>query len=118
MAVISPREFCEAMRDLVARSQRNPATAVSDQAYQMKLRILDHFVERGPDAASFEDALRARIADPDPQKDLSRGVCCQILNSWRAGSCRYTPERQLVLPALYPADEPATIEEEGDDDDE
>jgi hypothetical protein len=115
VAVISPREFCQAMRDLVSRSQRNPATAVSDQAYEMKLRILDHFVERGPDAAAFEDVLRARIADPDPQKELSRGICCQILNSWRAGSCRYTPERRLVLPALFPADEPPAIEDDDED---
>jgi hypothetical protein len=116
VAVIAPREFCEAMHALVTRSQRNPATAVSDQAYQMKLRILDHFIERDPHAAAFEDVLRARIADPDPQKELSRGICCQILNSWRAGSCRYTPERHLVLPALYPADDPPAIEGEGDND--
>jgi hypothetical protein len=114
MAVISPREFCQAMRDLVSSSQRNPATAVSDQAFQMKLRVLDHFIERDPDAAAFEEALRARVADPDPQKELSRGICCQILNSWRAGSCRFTPERRLVMSALYPADAP-TANEENDD---
>jgi hypothetical protein len=106
----SPREFCEAMRELVSRSQRNPATAVSDQAYQMKIRILDHFIERNPGVEVFEEALRARIADPDPQKELSRGVCCQILNSWRSGSCHYTPERRLVLSALFPADAPSPID--------
>ena len=48
----NPKEFCEAMHELVARSQRNPATAVSDQAYQMKLRILDFFWSETPSRTS------------------------------------------------------------------
>ncbi len=110
MAVARPKEFCEAMRDLVTRSQRHPATAVSDQAFEMKLKVLDFFIARDPDVEGFERMLRERIADPDPAKELSRGVCCQILNSWRAGSCHYTPEGHLVLKALYPADRPAAEE--------
>ncbi len=102
--MIRPGQFCEAMRDLVMRSQSHPATAGSDQAFQMKLRILDYFVARDPDQESFERSLRERIADSDPQKELSRGICCQILNSWRSGSCLYAPEGRLVLQSLYPVD--------------
>ena len=56
--------------------------------------------------------LLARISDPDPQKEMSRGVCCQILNSWRSGSCHYTPDRRLVVSALYPADQPPQVDDE------
>ncbi len=111
--VAKPREFCEAMRQLVVRSQQNPATAVGDQAYDMKLRVLDFFVARDSAPADFERLLRERIADSDPAKELSRGVCCQILNSWRSGSCYYTPEGQLVLKALYPADYSNSPEDDG-----
>ncbi len=107
MMAKTPRDFAIAMRDLVERSQRNPATAVSDQAYEMKVRILDHLIEHSPAPDAFEQALLERIADPDPRKELSKGVCCQILNSWRSGSCHYTLEGQLVLRALYPADRPS-----------
>jgi len=106
-----PREFCEAMRDLVVRMQHHPATAVSDQAYEMKLKVLDFLISKDPDEDGFGRLLRERIADRDPGKELSRGICCQVLNSWRAGSCHYTPEGRLVLKALYPADQP------GDSDD-
>lgn len=98
------------MQEQVERAQHNPATAVSDQSYEMKLRILDHFVQRDPDPDAFERALLERIADDDPRKELSRGVCCQILNSWRSGSCHYTTEGRLVLHALYPADPPAAAD--------
>ena len=74
----------------------------------MKLRILDHFIERDLDPEGFERALLERVADSDPRKELSRGVCCQILNSWRSGSCYYTSEGKLVLRALYPADLPSS----------
>src|SRR5512133_926981 len=108
MMAKSPRDFALAMRELVERSQRNPATAVSEQAHEMKLRILDHFVERNPAPDDFERSLLERATDSDPRKELSKGVCCQILNSWRSGSCRYTPEGKLVLLALYPADPPTS----------
>ena len=104
MVATKPREFAEAMRDLVERSQSHPATAVSDQAFQMKLQILDYFIKRDPDPEAFEQLLLERIADEDPKKELSKGVCCQILNSWRSGSCHYTLEGRLMLKALYPAD--------------
>lgn len=107
----SPKEFAIAMQEQVERVQRNPATAVSDQSYQMKLRILDHFVQRDPGTDDFERALLERIADEDPRKELSRGVCCQILNSWRSGSCHYTTEGRLVLHALYPAEPPPALED-------
>lgn len=45
--VANPKEFCEAMRELAMRSQRHPATAVSDQAHEMKLRVLDFFIAGG-----------------------------------------------------------------------
>ncbi len=112
MMAKSPREFAVAMRELVERSQHELATAVSEEAYEMKLRILDHFIERNPDPDTFERALLERIADTDPRKDLSKGVCCQILNSWRSGSCRYTVEGKLVLGALYPADRPRPADED------
>ncbi len=99
-----PREFCEAMRDLVVRSQLHPATAVGDEAYRMKLRTLDFFIERDPSPEAFERMLRERVADSDPQKVLSRGICGQILNTWRSGGFHYTSEGRLVLKALYPAD--------------
>ncbi len=108
---MNPKEYCEAMRDLVIRSQRHPATAVSDQAYQMKLRILDFFMARDPDEETFERSLQERIADPDPQKELSRGICCQILNSWRSGSCHFTPQGRLVLKSLHPVDFPPGLRE-------
>lgn len=114
--VLSPKEFCQAMRELVDRSQISPATAVSDQAFQMKLRVLDYFVKLNPDEDTFEAKLRERIADPDPQKELSRGVCCQVLNSWRSGSCHYTLDRRPVLSALYPADQPPPTGDEEQDD--
>lgn len=113
MMAKTPRDFARAMRELVERSQLNPATAVSDQAYEMKLRILDHFIERSLDSDAFERALLERVADPDPRKELSRGVCCQILNGWRSGSCHYTAEGKFVVHALYPADVPP----QADDDD-
>ncbi len=108
---MSPREFSIAMQEQVEHAQRNPATAVSDQSYKMKLRILDHFVQRDPDPDSFEQALLERIADVDPRKELSRGVCCQILNSWRSGSCHYRTDGRFVLDALYPADPPASAQD-------
>jgi len=109
----SPKEFSEAMRDLVVRSQQHAATAVSQESYQMKLRILDFFIARDPDVDSFERMLRERIDDNDSQKELSRGICCQILNSWRSGSYFYTPEGRLVLKALYPAELPPGWEDGG-----
>lgn len=115
MAAVRPKEFCEAMRDLVVRSQRQPASAVSDQAFEMKLKVLDYFIARDLDAEGFERSLLDRVADTDPAKELSRGVCCQVLNSWRAGSCHYTPEGMLVLKALYPAEQPAGGGEDGSD---
>lgn len=102
----SPKQFCEAMRHLVLQSQQHPATAVSDQAFHMKLRVLAFFIARDPDAETFERMLQERATDPDPQKELSKGICCQILNGWRSGSCHYTPEGHLVLRALYPAEPP------------
>ncbi len=108
--VPDPKEFCEAMRELVVRAQRHPATAVGDQAYEIKLRVLDHFVARAPDADGFERSLRERIGDDSPQKELSRGICCQILNSWRSGSCHRRLDGQLVLRALYPADAPLRMD--------
>ncbi|HEX2987744.1 MAG TPA: hypothetical protein VHS06_06185 [Chloroflexota bacterium] len=113
MMARSPREFCEAMRDLVVRMQHHPATAVSDQAYEMKLRVLEYLIAKNPNEEGFERLLMERIDDRDPAKELSRGICCQVLNSWRAGSCHYTPEGRLVLRALYPADQSADFE--GDD---
>jgi hypothetical protein len=112
MMARSPREFCEAMRDLVVRMQHHPATAVSDQAYEMKLKVLDFLIARDPDEDGFGRLLRDRIADRVPEKELSRGICCQVLNSWRAGSCHYTPEGRLVLKSLYPADQPADSEDD------
>ena len=114
MMAKTPKDFAVAMRDLVERSQLDPATAVSDQAYEMKLRVLDHFIKRDPDPESFERVLMERIRDSDPRKELSRGVCCQILNSWRSGSCRYTTDGRLLLLALYPADRPASVDEGGE----
>lgn len=112
MMATNPREFAEAMRDLVERSQLHPATAVSDQAYRIKLQVLDYFIKHDPDPETFERLLRERIADTDPKKELSKGVCCQILNSWRSGSCHYTIEGRLVLKALYPAERPPAPEED------
>ena len=108
----NPKEFCEAMRELVVLSQRNPATAVSAEAYEMKLRILDFFTERDPTPDVMDSLLRERIADPDPMKELSRGICGQILNSWQAGSWHYSPDGRLLLRALYPAETPSGIEED------
>lgn len=106
MMTQAPKEFAAAMRELVERSQRSPATAVSAQAYEMKLKILDYLIEREPDARAFEQMLLDRIADPDHRKELSRGVCCQIMNSWRSGSMHYDRDGKLTLRALYPADYP------------
>lgn len=112
MVAVKPREFAQAMRDLVERSQSHPATAVSDQSFEMKLQILDYFITRDPDPTTFERQLLERIADEDPKKELSKGVCCQILNSWRSGSCHYSLDGRLILKALYPADHPRLPEED------
>lgn len=109
---MNPKEFAQAMRDLVESSQRHPATAVSDQAFQMKLQILDYFIKHDPDSETFERLLLDRISDADRKKELSKGVCCQILNSWRSGSCRYTLEGRLELKALYPAEHPPMPEDD------
>jgi hypothetical protein len=114
MMAASPREFAEAMRDLVERSQRNQATAVSESAYQMKLQVLGYFIKHDPDPETFERLLRERIADADPKKELSKGVCCQIMNSWKSGSWLYTSEGRLVLRALHPAELPPTADEDED----
>ena len=106
MMATNPKEFAQAMRELVELSQHHPATAVSDQAFKMKLQILDYFIKRDPDPDTFEQLLLERISDADQKKELSKGVCCQILNSWRSGSCHYTLEGRLVLKALYPAERP------------
>jgi hypothetical protein len=111
MMATSPREFAVAMRDLVHRSQEHPATAVSEQAYHMKLQILDHFIKHDTDPDAFQRMLRERIVDPDPRKGVSNGICCQILNSWQSGSCLYTLDGKLVLKALYPAEPPPVLDD-------
>lgn len=105
MTVVSPEEFCRAMLDLVDKSQLQVATAVSFEAYEMKRRVLEFFLKSLPAPETFEAMLRQRMADPDPGKELSRGVCGQILNSWLSGSYHYAADGKLVLRALFPAGE-------------
>ena len=105
MMVVSPEEFCRAMLDLVDKSQLQVATAVSPEAYEMKRRVLEFFVKSPPAREKFEAMLRQRIADPDLGKELSRGVCGQILSSWLSGSYHYAADGKLVLRALFPAGE-------------
>ncbi len=69
-------------------------------------------IERDPTPDVMDSLLRERIADPDPMKELSRGICGQILNSWQAGSWHYSPDGRLLLRALYPAETPSGIEED------
>ena len=51
---------------------------------QLKLRILDYFIEREVGDDIFEDVLKARINDPDPAKEESKIICSQILEAWQS----------------------------------
>jgi len=49
----------------------------------LKLRILDYFISRDPSNDVFEQALKARLSDPDPAKEQSKIICAQILDAWQ-----------------------------------
>jgi len=50
---------------------------------ELRLRILDYFISHDPSDGVFEEALEARLGDPDPAKERSKVICAQILEAWQ-----------------------------------
>ena len=49
----------------------------------LRLRILDYFIDRDVPDDIFAEALESRINDPDPSKEQSKIICAKILESWQ-----------------------------------
>ena len=76
MSNTSATELCRKLRtEAVARKD---ASAVND----LRLRILDYFINRDVPDDIFEEALQARLNDPDPAKEQSKAICTEILKAW------------------------------------
>lgn len=80
MARISVTELCQRLKsEAIARQD---ASADND----LRLRILDYFIARDVADDVFEEALKARLNDPDPAKEQSKVICAQILEAWQTRS--------------------------------
>jgi hypothetical protein len=51
---------------------------------KLRLRILDFFITRNVPDDIFEEVLTIRINDPDPEKNLSKVICKEILEAWKS----------------------------------
>jgi hypothetical protein len=78
MGRISAVEICQRLKSEAIARQDN--TEVND----LRLRILDYFIAHGPSNDRFEGLLKARLNDPDPAKEVSKVICAEILEAWRA----------------------------------
>lgn len=83
-AAISPREFCELVRQVTRTPPRLSRNLEPDLVgIELKRLVLTAAIEADPDAANFperltECALRLGLAD-----GAARGVCSDILMEWR-----------------------------------
>jgi hypothetical protein len=68
----------------LCRKLKNEATVSKETGVvnELKLRILDYFINRNVPDDVFEEALKTRLRDPDPAKEQSKIICAQILKAW------------------------------------
>ena len=77
MGRISATELCQRLKsEAMARQDASP---VND----LRLRVLDFFITRDVPDDIFEEALVARLNDPDPGKEQSKVICAEILKAWQ-----------------------------------
>lgn len=77
MVRTSATELCQKLKsEAVARQD---ASAVNN----LRLRILDYFINRNVPDDMFEEVLKARLNDPDLAKEQSKVICAEILEAWQ-----------------------------------
>ena len=79
MGRTSAIELCQKLKS--EATARQDASAVNN----LRLRILDYFITRDVPDDMFEEALKARLNDPDPTKEQSKVICAEILEAWQTG---------------------------------
>ena len=77
MGRTSAIELCQKLKS--EATARQDASAVNN----LRLRILDYFITRDVPDDMFEEALKARLNDPDPAKEHSKVICGEILEAWQ-----------------------------------
>ena len=77
MGRTSTIELCQKLK--TEATARQDTSAVNN----LKLRILDYFINREVSDDIFEEILEARINDPDPAKEESKVICAEILEAWQ-----------------------------------
>jgi len=74
---ISATKLCQKLKsEAIARQDANAVN-------KLRLRILDYFITRNVPDDIFEGILKARLNDPDPDKEQSKIICAEILEAWQ-----------------------------------
>lgn len=77
MGRISTVELCQKLKsEAVARQD---SSAIND----LRIRILEYFLNKDIPEDIFEDVLEARLNNPDPAKEQSKVICAEILKAWQ-----------------------------------
>jgi len=70
-------ELCQKLKsEAIARQD---TSAVNN----LRLRVLDYFINHNLPDDMFEEVLEARLNDPDPAKEESKVICGEILEAWQ-----------------------------------
>jgi hypothetical protein len=77
MLRIGATELCQKLKSEAVT--RQDASEVNN----LRLRILDYFINRNVSDDMFEEVLKARRNDPDPAKEQSKVICAEILEAWQ-----------------------------------
>lgn len=77
MKKIRTAELCRRLK----RESGKARDSAADR--ELRLCILDYFISHDPSDGVFEEALEARLGDPDPAKERSKVICAQILEAWQ-----------------------------------
>jgi hypothetical protein len=73
----SATELCQTLKTEATAKQ-------DDSAFNnLRLRILDFFINRNVPDDIFEEVLKERLNDPDPAKEHSKAICAEILQAWQ-----------------------------------
>ena len=76
MGKTSATELCRKLKNKAIVSKETGAVN------ELRLRILEYFINRDVPDDVFEEALKTRLRDPDPAKEQSKIICAQILEAW------------------------------------
>lgn len=74
---MSAMQLCQKLKsEAIAKRDASPVN-------NLRLRILDYFIDRNVPDDIFAEALESRINDPDPSKEHSKVICAEILEAWQ-----------------------------------